>query len=86
MGYEFAENLIISCFRNRPEDEQKRLVVEILEGRKILKGSDKITLEDDNRDVHHLSEMILRLEKKIKKYEQVMDEEGIEYQYIDLEE
>lgn len=64
--YEKCEQLLLSCLMTDQVtlEEKKRIVVEILEGRKKLVGVNTLSLVDDGECVRPLYEKIQELRKK----------------------
>lgn len=73
--YEKCEELLLSCLVTDEisEEEKKKIVVEILEGRKILCGVNELELIDDNKQIRPLS-------GKIRKYQNEFALEDAKYQ------
>lgn len=64
-GFEKSEKLLLSCMVTDQvtEEEKKRIVVEILEGRKKLIGKNALSLVEDNECIRPLSEKIMEYQK-----------------------
>jgi hypothetical protein len=83
--YEKCEELLLNCMAGSDLSESilKDMAVQILEGRKILKGINTLTFEDDNRNIRPLSEYIQNQQYKVKLNEIEKKIESSPYLYID---
>lgn len=64
--YSKCEELLLACLESDEVtlEEKKKIVVEILEGRKKLVGVNEVTLVDDNENIRPLSDKIAEYKKK----------------------
>lgn len=65
-AYETCEELLLACLvtDELSEEEKKRIVVDILEGRKILVGVNELELVEDGEQIRPLSEKFKEYERK----------------------
>lgn len=82
-AYETCEELLLACLvtDELSEEEKKRIVVDILEGRKILVGVNELELVEDGEQIRSLSEKFKEYERKemLRKIEEDMKHRPLAY-------
>ena len=81
--YEKCEELLLSCLMTDEisEEEKKKIVVEILEGRKILVGVNELELVEDGERIRPLADKFKEYQKKemIRKIEEDIQRRPLAY-------
>lgn len=81
--YEKCEELLLSCLMTDEisEEEKKKIVVEILEGRKILVGVNELELVEDGEQIRPLTDKFKEYQKKemIQKIEEDIQRRPLAY-------
>lgn len=81
--YEKCEELLLSCLMTDEisEEEKKKIVVEILEGRKILVGINELELVEDGERIRPLADKFKEYQKKemIRKIEEDIQRRPLAY-------